>query len=575
MARPNEQQIQQRQVINTIEDTSKYQTGEGRRLRVVADPLRIGVTPAPSQLGQLTDALGSIKPSLRRWAIDKQTETNIKAIEAGKLKGQTGGVTNGELEQYGYDTVKAVNDWTDFNQKIVQEYEQNFDKDEGNLDEFLKAQWESNKFDDKSDDYMRKFSPLVGKTMESIRGAHGKYIAERTATLNDAEISRLFAGDIQDVTSAGLEYDGTQYESRREGLRIMFPGKTNRQLDELAYQAVLSTMEVTGDTSLVDIFKKPHADRTPGLYEIPKWRDKIDRDVNAVLTAKNTERAKRDSENEKALKNAADVIERDVLFTLADIDSIEDPQEKQDTLNDLSKELRASSELGLPISHGVINAVTKAARGIDKDGDTKAQERAYVKLRLSNPTRSQIAAAFNNDEISKGSFDKLMSKVEAKANSAGTKEKPLSTEPYVKEMFKTIRDNAGYSFGSMAPKNEEAKKNADEVNSRMLDAVEEQVANNVPLKEAVAKATEMGVKMLKEAGLASESRANAASKIDAVNAKKANPVQFYGSDLKTFRQDQAAGILPPMPPKQLKALQAQAKAQQELDAKLKQRGRTK
>jgi hypothetical protein len=75
-----------RQVINTIEDTSKYQTGDARRLRVVADPLRIYEAPRETNLSKLTEALGTIKPDLMNWAVNKKTEMNKAEIEAGKRK---------------------------------------------------------------------------------------------------------------------------------------------------------------------------------------------------------------------------------------------------------------------------------------------------------------------------------------------------------------------------------------------------------------------------------------------------------------------------------------------------------
>lgn len=574
MARPNQQNVNQREVINTIEDTSKYQTGFSRRLRVSADPLRIESTPEPSKVAGLAAALSSIEPTLMNFAINKQAEAYKTSIEVGKRKAQTGEVTQSEMEQFGYDNVKAVNDWTDFNQRVTKEYDQNFDKENGNLDEFLKAQWESNDFNDKSNDYMAKFNPLAGKTLEKLRQAHGEFKAGQQALQNDVELIRLFSADIQDTMGSGLDYDITQYESRREGLKAMLPGKTNTQLDELAYQAVLEVMQETGDTSLASVFTKPHADGTPGLYEIPAWKKRIDTDLRQVEAESVAKANKLNTENEKALKNASETIERDILFTLIDVNEMPDGEEKDAELRALITTADEYSSKGIPISNATIKTLMSASKGFDKESETKAQEANYVRLRLGNPSASQIASEFNSGNISKSGFDKLMTKRDTAAKAGGS-EKPLTSNPFVKEMAKIIRAESGYSFASMDTNNEQMKQNANAVTEKALEYVEEQIGSGVPVKEATSKATEWAIKRMKEAGINSKGLDDARSKVDAVELKQKNPVEYYKKDLRAFTQDSINNTLPKIPPKELLKLQSEAKKQAIANKKLKRHESTK
>lgn len=575
MAREQQFNNSQRQVINTIEDTSKYQTGDSRRLRVTADPLRIYEAPKETGLAQLTEALGTVKPELLQWATDRQTEAKVTAAEVGKRAAQTGApVPKGEMEQYGYDSVKAVNDWTDWNQKVLQEYDQAFDKQAGDLDDFLKKQWETNPFKDKSETYMQKFTPLAGKTMEKIRATQGQFKADLQESLNNAELTRMFGHDINDVMGAGQDYSISAYEARRENLKAQFPGKTNSQLDELAYQAVLSKMEETGDTSLVKIFKQPHSDKTPGLYEIPKWKDKIDADVRQILAAKVAARTKSDTENEKALKNAADVIGNQVLFAITDANSFADPTVRAEKLRAINEDLRKKSEAGIPIQDSIIRSVSTALTGIDKKQETQYQADNYVRLRLGDASVSRIAQAYNVGDISQAAFDKLMTKKEAASNRAD-KEKPLPSNPFVKQALKEIEVNAGYSPYNMTKDGEEARSNANAVKARVLDHIEDLVDSGVSPKEAAAEGANMGVKLLKETGLANKTLADANKKLDALELKKTNPVSYYNSNPKAYLEDVKNKTVAPMSPKDLLMIQRKTKAEAQARQSLKQHESTK
>lgn len=575
MARQQEFNNGQRQVINTIEDTSKYQTGDSRRLRVVADPLRILETPQTTQLTQLTQALSTVKPELMNWAFNREVEANKTAIELGKRKAQTGEEAQGEMEQYGFDTIKAVNDWTDWNQQVIQEYEQGFDKENGDIEAFMKDKWATHPFADKSEVYLRKFTPLAGKTMEKLREHQGTFKAQRQADMNNAELTRMFKADINDVMGAGMNYGVAQYEARRDNLRAMFPGKTNSQLDELAYMAVLNTAEETGDTSLFNVFKQPHADKTPGLYEIPKWKDKIDADITSILSKKLAAKTKSDTENEKALKVAADTKEREIMFALIDANTFEDPTQRAEKIREVISKAEEYSKSGLPISEGTISKLLTAYTGIDKKQETAYQEQNYVTLRLGNPTNQQIAKAFYSGDISRTAFDKLMTKKEEAARRSEKGEKPLTSNPFIKETIKTIEKTAGYSLFNMSKDSDEAKKNADAVNARVLDYVEDLVDSGVSPKDAAAQGTELGVKMLKESGMISKERQTADSKLDALEAKKKNPAAYYRQNPQDFATDVRNNTVPPMNPKDLLALQRKAKAQAQADKKLKRHESTK
>jgi hypothetical protein len=552
MAREQQFGNGQRQVINTIEDTSKYQTGDGRRLRVTSDPLYIPQAVEVSSVNQLADALSAVKPELMNWAVNKKTDENVAEINTGMTKAQTGQVAAGELEQYGFDRVKSVNDWTEFQQKVTQDYTQNFDKENGDVEEFLQSHWSSQPFQDKSNVYTQNFTALATKTMSKIREAQGIFKAEKQQLENDTELTRMFSHDIQDVLGTGADFTAKDYQARRFNLREQFPGKTNTQLDELAYNAVLAEAQKSGDTSLFKIFTEPHIDGTPGLAEIPKWAAKINSEIRSIEAANKAARTEERTVADRALKDAAEVVQGRALFALNDAVNIEDPTEKAKRIAEITSEVRSAFAAGLPISDATIKTLTSAFTAIDKKQESEYQAQNYNTLRLGNPSIQQIAKAVNSGDISQAGFEKLMNAKDAEANRAATRantqankaEKPLSVNPFVKEAFKAVTINSGYSWGSMTPNNEQAKRNADAINVKVLEQIEEAVAGGTPVKEAAKSAGAWGVQMLKESGLASKSLEQATSKIEATELKRTNPLAYYRANPADFLADDLSKRVP-------------------------------
>lgn len=575
MARAQQFNNGQREVINTIEDTSKYQTGMGRRQRVAADPLFIPVAAESSSINKFAEALGKVKPELMSWAVNKQADEYTAQINAGTIKAHSGAIPEGEMEQYGYDKVKSVNDWTDWQLKMTQEYEQNFDKENGNVEEFLKQQWESHPFTDKSETYKANFTALAGKTMGKVRELQGAFKADLQETRNNTELVRMFAHDINDVMASGQDYTTRDYQARRFNLKETFPGKTNTQLDEIAFNAVLQSAQDTGDTSLFDIFKEPHIDGTPGLYEIPKWKTMVDNQVKAIEASNKAARTEQRTVEEKALKDAAETTQRGILFELIDINNFEDPTVRSAKLTDLIAKAQQLSEQGIPLSDSTINLLRTTASGVDKKEETAYQAQNYNTLRLGNPSTSQIAIAVKRGDISQSGFEKLMNAKDAAANREATRsskgEKPIAASPFIKEMSKTIKAAAGYNPYNLSKDSEEARQNALAVEARVLEHVEGLIDSGTDVRSAAAEGSKMGLTLLKEAGMYSEERKTASSKLDAVAQKKANPVSYYKANPLEFQSDYSQGFVPKgILEKDLRGLQVEAEKAIKAKKKLKQ-----
>jgi hypothetical protein len=557
MAREQQFNNGQRVVVDTIEQQNKYNTPDARRLRVFADPLNIPVAAEVPGISKLATALGTIKPALMEYGIEKKSEMIAEDINVGKVAAQTGGVASGEYQQWGFDSVKAVNDWTDWNQKVVQAYQEGFDKDSGDLEQFLKDQWETHAWKDKSDIYTNKFSPLAQKTMQNLRELQGKHVLEKREAEVGSEIVRMFKGDIEDVSKNGVPWDVGQYEMRRDGLRKLFPGKTNAEMDELVFEAVYQKATETLDPTLFQVFKKDHTDGTPGLYNIPKWREKVDQAFNRVLSAKNSAYDESEKRADKALKGAADTVERKALLGLITIQEMTDPDEREKALSDLLGTLKKASDSGLPISTGVLNTFRTFSAGVDKKEETKAQQDAYVKLRIKGASTREITSAFQSGSISLSGFNTLMSKHEAAVNAAAKGSKPVSSTKEFRTAIKDVRNWIGADSFNMTPDGKEARDRANTLEARMTDEVEDAIDAGKSPTEAVKLAKENAMKTMDELGWRSKTRIDSEKKLDNLELKKKDPVNYYLTNAQEYERDLKAKRLPPMTRRQQEQLLAE------------------
>ena len=421
MADKQQQQVNSRQVINTIEDTNKYQTGDARRLRIMADPLRIPVAERQSSANQLAQALSSIKPQLMNYAVDKQAEAYGKEITQGQLKAlrhASPEEVKGEMEKHGFDVYggylggeelgdKLENDWKSTPRTVGMEF-----------DAWYKEWWKTNadpSLTGKSSVYLDKFNTAFGKNLIALQTAHATEQQGFQVAAQEDSLSKSVLGAINDVKASGKEFGGADLEAISNDIKSFTQKLQPGRVDELTYQAASSYAKDSKDISVLKPFFEKKADGTPSFADKKyndnsRWGDKIRADIDNIKTDSYNAQI-RDSktvETERtALRNEAYLKMLTGDFTDENI---------QEVTRDMAKK-------GLFSTIGEANAEAGHLISLNKKQETKAQTIRGFEIRSQinegrgvNP--AGIIAAFRAEEISKEGATTALAEYEQKLKSA-------------------------------------------------------------------------------------------------------------------------------------------------------------
>lgn len=409
MARPQQQQVQAREVVQTLEDQHKYAMPDDRRLYVKADPIWIQTTPAESTLTQFAQSLAQVKPEIMNWAVDRQAKIYGEEINQGQQAAREGKVPSNPTEhmQWGYDATQSVNDATSWTTAVQQDYEQNFDKENGDIEKFLQDHYAKSPAAGKSDIYQTNFYKQADRAAQGLRAAAAK---DKLTILDDkvnAAVVDLTYGDIVLNAQKEIPWTLAEYEARRADARRLFPGKTNKELDDLVYKAAHRYATETFKPEILDVFKEQHSDGTPGLAS-KNW-EQIKQDQKAIVSAlkeRQTADHKQASDTLAAKRNTV------MLEMLKDPEMMKDEGRMRATYLEIATQhpdLFPPEDLIKDINTelGYLKSIT--ARVESPKEELKALE---VQSKIGQYTPNQIVDLVHQGEISPAKGSVLLSKLE-------------------------------------------------------------------------------------------------------------------------------------------------------------------
>lgn len=416
-------QINDRKVVNTLEDQNKYDISSSRRLRVQANPVNMRVEADTSGASQLLKALSDVRPALLNYATDKLTESYTADIQQGKTMSEE--EVKNEMQQFGYDNTKGLLQGEDFASKMKEAWD-NAPKELGedeylDFDSWYQDWWKQNAeqyVGGKSSAYMDKFIPTFQKSLVTLRASHNEQVAKirtaRTEEVATEHAKRIF-DEVRSEEYGGVaqEFNVYNLDVVTQDLRTRFPNMESRRIDEILYGAAKQYAEDTGDYHVLPVFKENHADGTPGLgskkvNDTTRFAEQIDNDVLAIQDL-NYKRMKRNDElATKAREKAREDIYKDV-FTAID-------QEDGATVQKRMMELY---EKGYFSSITEMNTELNAWMNIKKKAETADQQLNALNLRIAvadgkNLNGNQVWDALKNEEISYEGAKMVLSELEAR-----------------------------------------------------------------------------------------------------------------------------------------------------------------
>jgi hypothetical protein len=511
--------VNDRQVIKTIEDQHKYDMPDQRRLYVAADVVNTPVPVKSSGLNKLAMALAEVKPHIMDYLADKESTKNAQLYEQGKMDAMSGkdpASIEDEWQKKGYDYLKSTNDWTAWNEQVTNEYTNGFDKDNGDVNQFLSDKWNTIDWENKSQDYKDRFTKLASKTFDTTRADHSKYMVDKQEAELDATISQTFYDDIKESINTNGNLSIYDIDARVKDLADTFKGRGLSQLNLLAYSAVdriandiindpNSTLQDKSKAMrLYDVFKENYPNGTPGLYAT-KHRATIDRDMAQATSAYNSAVLKQDQQTEKALKELGKTADRHVETELLRIMTTTEGQARATEIKTLTDFVISKVGEGVPFSDSVLNTLRSVSVKDANAADTKEQAKNYGEMRanLEQYSKKQIHAAFNRDELSLTGFNSLMSAKDSAENKAEGGKNYTKLKTY-KDFKSDIKVMMGYNPFNYDKDSEEKSARINQMINGANDEIENMVEAGKSPREAVDIAVEATKKRMREMGWVSK-----------------------------------------------------------------------
>ena len=270
MPRQVQTQVQQRQVYEPISAPQATQ--------VVARPTDQLALPIqdPELLG-LVRGLATFQPSLQRYAVTVGEVDANRDMLAGKAARQQGkplekGSSGWFKHSYMMSDGQVKGDVD--GQGLLQAYETGFDKDTGNIDDFIRDHFQANTKGLNDESYMQGYNESIAPHIEKIRVGQLQYQQEKIVQKVESNGMYKMGKAFQTRLDAGQPITVDDLEVARVDLNSNF-GVSNTRFNDLAFNA-LDSLGKQGNYAVYDVLKEKKPDGTPGMYNIPEWKAKID-----------------------------------------------------------------------------------------------------------------------------------------------------------------------------------------------------------------------------------------------------------------------------------------------------------
>lgn len=288
MSKQTRQQLSQRPVENPQQGSRQV------RQQVAAS----GIDAVPSYIPQIQDpdlqgflgGLSQVQPVLLKMMQEGQAQNDQQGT-ADRLGGVQTQKDEPSYAQAYFRTDGVVKGQEDAS-LLLQRYNTEFDKDKGDLEGWLAEQYGSRLKGIQDKDYIEGYSRAITPALADIRKQHTDYHRKAVETRVESNAMQLLTGGVRSYLTTGEQALPDGYISSVRDYIGKNLGVSPKRFDELLFETV-RTLGDEGQIDAYEVLKKDHPDGTPGLYNDPSWRHKIDQAAAHSMTVANT-RAQRD-----------------------------------------------------------------------------------------------------------------------------------------------------------------------------------------------------------------------------------------------------------------------------------------
>jgi len=159
-------------------------------------------------------------------------------------------------------------------QELRNKYDNEFDKDNGDINRFIRDNLKISERDLSDPDFAEPYLNALTDVETDIKKQQREYLSEKINLKKKTDIMLM----IDNVVKEGVAED-KPLEWLKQNLNSMYVAGTevfltNQEVDEMVYSAVSASAD-NGNYNLIDYFLEPKPDGTPGLWYNPDFTDRI------------------------------------------------------------------------------------------------------------------------------------------------------------------------------------------------------------------------------------------------------------------------------------------------------------
>jgi hypothetical protein len=334
MAIPNKQNVTQRQVLSTIEDQSKYDTPNSRRLRVNASPLSMNVQAGQTQTSRLAEALTQLEPSIANSLIEKESDANAEEYRQAYIlaeRGEEFNIEKGKWAKAAYDSYDGLEEGSELSTKFRKDLESTPKGLDFDYQAYKEQWWQDNAnqaLEEKSEYYTTQYGKQFAKTDAQER----EKVATQQVGLQKQKNLTALSVNASAYVDEAVDENGAVSVAQldtwiADKMRLGQFG-TRGEAQDMFAQVLLSRATALNQPELLDVLLLPHIDGTPSYGEtvdangkrreltIKTWKESITANASAVETRERTARLLKNkdaiAEMEKEMMLKVGATEKDI-----------------------------------------------------------------------------------------------------------------------------------------------------------------------------------------------------------------------------------------------------------------------
>lgn len=231
------------------------------------------------ELRGLVEGLSALSPSLQQYAYasrysqQKENAGHTAAGAADAAQGKELKPGSHEYFQHGYMVQNGQVAAHQAGNAFANAVDTEFDKDTGDLQQFTKQYFAKDTKGISDGSYMEGYNQVIPKYIEDVQQGVSKYRGE--ALVQKTESNAMFKLDnsLRAYADNGEAIPDVVIDTQRNDLKGL--GITGSRFNDLLF-ASMKRMGDEGNFSIYENLKRARPDGTPGMYNIPEWKQKID-----------------------------------------------------------------------------------------------------------------------------------------------------------------------------------------------------------------------------------------------------------------------------------------------------------